>query len=117
MTHPTRRPYGACPLVFVVPGSHVTMQATSTAAHVQPYASGGPHEVSNGLLRSDLHRLYDQVHITVEPDERRLLVSGRIREEFQNGRHYYALEGQRIGTFASVTHERLLYHTEHVYRA
>lgn len=92
------------------------------AAHVQPYASGGPHEVSNGLLlRSDLHRLYDQGYIAVDPDDRRLLVSGRIREEFQNGRHYYALEGQRIadpqGTFAPVTHERLLYHAEHVYRA
>ncbi len=92
------------------------------AAHVQPYASGGPHEVSNGLLlRSDLHRLYDQGYITVEPDERRLLVSPRIREEFQNGRHYYALEGQRIADpqekFAPVTHQRLLYHAEHVYRA
>lgn len=57
----------------------------------------------------------------MDPDDRRLLVSGRIREEFQNGRHYYALEGQRItdpqGTFAPVTHERLLYHAQHVYRA
>lgn len=92
------------------------------AAHVQPYASGGPHEVSNGLLlRSGLHRLYDQGYIAVDPEDRRLLVSGRIREEFQNGRHYYALEGQRIadpqGTFAPVTHERLLYHAQHVYRA
>ena len=92
------------------------------AAHVQPYASGGPHEVSNGLLlRSDLHRLYDQGYIAVDPDDRRLLVSGRIREEFQNGRHYYALEGQRIADpqekFAPVTHQRLLYHAEHVYRA
>ena len=73
------------------------------------------------LLCSDLHRLYDQGDITVDPDERRLLVSGRIREEFQNGRHYYALEGQRIADpqeqFALVTHERLLYHAQHVYRA
>lgn len=92
------------------------------AAHVQPYASGGPHEVSNGLLlRSDLHRLYDQGYVTVDPDDRRLLVSPRIREEFQNGRHYYALEGQALAApqrgFAPVTRERLLYHAEQVYRA
>lgn len=90
------------------------------AAHVQPYAEGGPHEVSNGLLlRSDLHRLYDQGYITVDPDERRLQVSRRIREEFDNGRHYYALEGQRLAdpqqTFAPVTQERLLYHAQNVY--
>ncbi|MBZ9752690.1 HNH endonuclease [Deinococcus sp. HMF7604] len=92
------------------------------AAHVQPYAEGGPHDVSNGLLlRSDLHRLYDQGYITVDPDDRRLLVSGRIREEFHNGRHYYALEGQALAEphrgFMPVTRERLLYHAERVYRA
>lgn len=92
------------------------------AAHVQPYAEGGPHDVSNGLLlRSDLHRLYDQGYVTVDPHERRLLVSRRIREEFDNGRHYYALEGQPIAQpgrgFAPVTRERLLYHAEHIYRA
>lgn len=50
-------------------------------AHVQPYSEGGPHEVANGLLlRSDLHRLYDLGYLMVEPDERRLLVSRRIRD-------------------------------------
>ncbi|BDP42598.1 hypothetical protein DAETH_25670 [Deinococcus aetherius] len=91
------------------------------AAHVQPYAEGGPHDVSNGLLlRSDLHRLYDQGYVTVDPDERRLLVSRRIREEFHNGRHYYDLEGRPVAGpqrgFAPVSRERLLYHAEHVYR-
>ena len=85
---------------------------TWKAAHVQPYAGSSP---STGclLLCSDLHRLYDQGDIAVDPDDRCLLVSGRIREEFQNGRHDYALEGQRIAdhrTFTPVTRERLLYH-------
>ena len=92
------------------------------AAHVQPYAAGGPHDVSNGLLlRSDLHRLYDQGYVTVDPDDRRLLVSRRIREEFQNGRHYYALEGQVLAEpqqgFSPLARERLLYHAEQIYRA
>jgi putative restriction endonuclease len=31
------------------------------AAHIQPYVSGGAHDVSNGLLlRADLHRLFDK---------------------------------------------------------
>ncbi|WP_234009275.1 HNH endonuclease [Deinococcus sp. NW-56] len=91
------------------------------AAHVQPYAQGGPHAVENGLLlRSDLHRLYDQGYVTVDPDDRRLIVSPRIREEFDNGRHYYALEGQALAPpergFRPVSRERLLFHAEQVYR-
>jgi putative restriction endonuclease len=66
------------------------------AAHIKPYAEGGPHAVSNGLLlRSDLHHLFDAGYITVSPDHR-LEVSRRIREEFENGRNYYALDGQPI---------------------
>lgn len=66
------------------------------AAHVRPYSAGGEHRVSNGLcLRTDLHRLYDAGYVTVTP-ELRLEVSRRIREEFENGRDYYALAGQEI---------------------
>ena len=61
-----------------------------------PYADGGPHEVSNGLLlRRDLHRLFDTGYVTVNPSLR-LEVSRSIREEFTNGRHYYAMHGSRI---------------------
>jgi putative restriction endonuclease len=66
------------------------------AAHIRPYAQSGPHEVSNGLLlRSDLHTLFDRGYVTVTPDKR-LRVSRRIHEEFENGRDYYALDGQDI---------------------
>ena len=64
------------------------------AAHIQPYAELGPHSVSNGiLLRSDLHTLFDKGYMTLTNDLR-VEVSSRIREEFSNGRHYYALHGQ-----------------------
>jgi putative restriction endonuclease len=60
------------------------------AAHIQPFASDGPNRVSNGLLlRSDLHILFDRGYITVTPDLH-VHVSKRIREEFENGRDYYA---------------------------
>jgi len=66
------------------------------AAHIHPYAVGGPHRVDNGLLlRSDLHTLFDRGYVTVTP-EARLEVSSRIREEFENGRDYYALHGREI---------------------
>jgi len=66
------------------------------AAHIHPYAVGGPHRVDNGLLlRSDLHTLFDRGYLTVTP-EARLEVSSRIREEFENGREYYALQGKEI---------------------
>jgi putative restriction endonuclease len=71
------------------------------AAHIKPYSDNGPHEVSNGLLlRSDLHNLFDQGYLTVTTDHR-VEVSRRIREEFQNGRHYYALHGQSLQVLPS----------------
>ena len=66
------------------------------AAHIRPYAAGGKHEVSNGLpLRRDLHRLFDLGYVTVRSD-RRFAVSGRLRDEYANGRVYYELEGREI---------------------
>ena len=66
------------------------------AAHIKPYAVGGMHNVSNGvLLRSDIHVLFDRGYVTVTPDYR-FEVSKRIREEFENGRDYYALHGREI---------------------
>ncbi|MBN1243425.1 MAG: HNH endonuclease [Spirochaetales bacterium] len=66
------------------------------AAHIKPYAESGPHLVSNGLLlRSDLHKLYDSGYLTVMP-ELRVEVSPRIKEEFNNGKIYYAMHGQNL---------------------
>lgn len=66
------------------------------AAHIRPYAEGGFHLASNGLLlRRDLHSLFDGGYVTVTQDYR-FEVSRRIREEFENGKHYYALHGQEI---------------------
>ena len=66
------------------------------AAHVRPYAEGGVHEVTNGLLlRRDLHSLFDRGYVTVTP-ELRFEVSRRIKEEFENGRAYYALHGGQV---------------------
>jgi putative restriction endonuclease len=66
------------------------------AAHIRPYGDGGTHEAHNGLLlRRDIHSLFDAGYVTVTP-ESHFEVSRRIREEFENGRHYYALHGQQI---------------------
>jgi putative restriction endonuclease len=66
------------------------------AAHIRPFAAGGTHDASNGvLMRRDIHSLFDSGYVTITPDLR-FEVSPRIREEFSNGRHYYALHGQKI---------------------
>jgi len=66
------------------------------AAHVRPYAAGGAHRLDNGLLlRSDLHTLFDRGYLTVTT-EKRLEVSARIRDEYENGRDYYALHGREL---------------------
>ena len=66
------------------------------AAHIKPYAAGGAHNITNGLLlRSDIHTLFDRGYVTVTTDYR-LEVSRRIREEYENGRDYYALSGLEL---------------------
>jgi predicted restriction endonuclease len=63
------------------------------AAHIRPYSAGGTHAPSNGiLLRQDLHTLLDRGYMTVTPGHR-IEVSSRIKEEFHNGKEYYALHG------------------------
>ena len=46
-------------------------------------------------MRRDLHALFDAGYVTVTPSFE-LRVSRRIREEFVNGRGYYALEGTSV---------------------
>jgi putative restriction endonuclease len=66
------------------------------AAHIRPYADHGEHEPSNGLLlRRDIHSLFDRGYVTVTPG-RLFEVSRRIRDEFENGRDYYAMHGKAI---------------------
>lgn len=66
------------------------------ASHIMPFAKQGPNLVRNGLLlRSDLHTLFDQGYLTVTP-EHRIEVSRRIKEEYENGRDYYALHGSQL---------------------
>ena len=66
------------------------------AAHIRPFASGGANVVANGLvLRSDLHRLFDRGYVTVDEDDR-LVVGRRLKDDFDNGRTYYALHGRSL---------------------
>jgi putative restriction endonuclease len=66
------------------------------AAHIRPYNEGGDHAASNGiLLRRDIHSLFDAGYVTVTP-KFEFEVSRRIKEEFENGREYYALHGHAV---------------------
>jgi putative restriction endonuclease len=66
------------------------------AAHIRAYGSGGEHVPSNGiLLRTDIHRLFDLGYVTVAPSGQ-FEVSRRLKEDFDNGRHYYELQGTAV---------------------
>ena len=66
------------------------------AAHIQPFSEDGPNQTANGLLlRSDMHKLFDDGYITITPTYK-IEVSGRIREEFDNGREYYQYHGKDL---------------------
>ena len=68
------------------------------AAHTKPYSENGPHQVCNCIfMRSDLHTLFDSGYMTLSK-QFYVEVSRRIREEFSNGREYYALHGKKLLT-------------------
>lgn len=66
------------------------------AAHIRPVTRGGTHEPGNGvLLRSDIHTLFDLGYVTIRPNGH-FHVSSRLRDEWSNGRVYYALENADV---------------------
>lgn len=66
------------------------------AAHIKPYSMEGPHEINNGLLlRRDFHTLFDRGYITVDKNLN-VEVSHRIKEDFGNGKEYYAHHGSKL---------------------
>jgi putative restriction endonuclease len=73
------------------------------AAHIRPVSEGGGHRVDNGLLlRSDVHTLFDRGYVSVTPDHR-VLVSSRLKKDFNNGEHYYQYQGREIWTPSALT--------------
>lgn len=84
------------------------------AAHVRPYSEGGEHQLTNGMaLRTDLHRLFDRGYVTFD-EQRRLVVSRRLKEEYDNGKVYYAMQGQalRLPSVGSAPDVELVWHRE-----
>jgi HNH endonuclease len=77
-----------------ITGTHIP--PVLQAAHVRPVSRGGEHRIDNGLLlRSDVHTMFDQGYLGVDP-KYRLVVSRRLREEFGNGEQFYAQAGRVI---------------------
>ncbi len=92
------------------------------AAHIQPYSEARTHEVSNGLLlRADLHLLFDRGLITITP-EYQVRVSPAIRDRFDNGRDYYALENKQLKVWPKIERDqpsesKLLWHNKNKFIA
>jgi predicted restriction endonuclease len=100
--------------------SRVGVLPVLDAAHIRPFALEGSNKPDNGiLLRSDLHPLFDRGYVTVTPD-RHFEVSRRVREEFDNGREYYALHGRGIFVPRRIAlrpaGENLAWHNENVFK-
>lgn len=89
------------------------------AAHIRSYGEGGEHDPANGLLlRTDIHRLFDLGYVTVT-DDHRFEVSHRLKQDFDNGRHYYDLHGVEVRSpqrgYAVPAADALAWHREHRY--
>jgi len=77
---------GAC----AVTGS--TAHAVLEAAHIVPFAEGGPTDPSNGLLlRSDIHTLFDLRLISIDTRDWSLLVHASLTRT-----EYWAMRGAAV---------------------
>lgn len=66
------------------------------AAHIRPFAEGGLHIKSNGLLlRKDIHSVFDAGYVTVDTNHR-FVVSGKVKDVFNNGEEYRRLHGRTL---------------------
>lgn len=91
------------------------------AAHIKPFNEQGPNTVNNGLLlRSDLHILFDRGYLTVT-SEYKIEVSKKIKEEFNNGKNYYAFHGKELYKLPDIITDRpslefIRWHNDNVYK-
>jgi putative restriction endonuclease len=91
------------------------------AAHIQRYLGAGSNHVQNGIvLRSDIHRLFDAGYVTVTPDFQ-FKVSPRLKDEYANGRAYYAFDGAELAVLPASpdlqpSKEMLAWHGEYIFR-
>lgn len=68
------------------------IEAILEAAHIQPYATGGPFDVTNGLLlRADIHTLFDLHLLAVDSTTMTILVSAEL-----DGTLYANLSGEAL---------------------
>lgn len=87
---------------------------------IKPFSQQGPNLPSNGLLlRQDLHTLLDRGYITITNDFN-IEVSKRIKEDYGNGRDYYAYHGHKLIELPKQVQERpspafLRWHNENVF--
>lgn len=90
------------------------------AAHIKPYVDSGPNKVNNGLLlRSDIHKLFDLGYLTITNDFN-VEISKRIKEEYENGRDYYLLHGNKLKAMPSnvkdcPSREYIEWHNQNIY--
>jgi putative restriction endonuclease len=91
------------------------------AAHIQPYLGPQSNHVQNGLMMTkEFHTLFDNGYVTVTP-EHRILVSRRLREDWDNGRRYYEYDGRPLAQLPASAGERpspeaLAWHMESRFR-
>jgi putative restriction endonuclease len=91
------------------------------AAHIRPVAHGGLHRLDNGLLlRSDIHTLFDKGYMAIRPDNLTVMVSSKLKEDYDNGEPYYPLRDKEIAKpvmeIDRPGREFLEWHVDTVYR-
>lgn len=97
-------------------------QPVLEAAHIQPYIGPRSNHIQNGLLLTqEFHTLFDRGYVTVTPSLE-VRVSQRLREEWENGKRYYAYDGLGLASLpteagSKPSGDALEWHNEKVFKA
>ncbi|EHR1235146.1 HNH endonuclease [Escherichia coli] len=80
--------------------------AVLDAAHIYPYRGDKDNHIKNGLLlRTDIHRLFDNYLISIDPATLRIHVSDMVRD-----RYYQELNGVLLRDKVGLSMQALEYH-------
>lgn len=79
--------YGSC----CISGSRI--RTVLEAAHINPYTGHHSNRLDNGLcLRVDIHRLFDNFLLSIDPEKREVKISQKIK----NDSEYRHLDGKQV---------------------
>jgi predicted restriction endonuclease len=82
--------------------TRTNVDAVLEASHIDPHSTSGLNHTDNGLLlRSDIHALFDDDLLRIDPDTLSVVVDASLKDTI-----YWDLNGRQLFSRTSITEQR-----------